>query len=153
MSESILREGKYFEEFKIGETIIAGGRTISRADLNSYISISGNDSETHMNKITCQESGHPDQVVHGGILFAIQDGLAGSLMQAATGSLYGYDRIRFTSPVYPGDTLSLAVTIKDKEEYDKKRGLVVFERKMNDQNDELCMIATSKHLVLKKPHE
>ena len=140
---------KPFEDLEVGESYDVGGRTVSTADLNSYIAMSGNIGQGHVNKLKAQEAGHPERVVHGFAVMAIQQGLALPVFQRPGGGLYGYDKIRFTHPVYVGDTINVVVTVEEKEDYDDDRGLVSFKREVYNQDGELVVFAISKHLVAK----
>lgn len=138
-----------YEELTVGDSFDVGGRTLSPADLNNYIALSANNGQGHVNKLAAQEAGHRERVVHGFVVMAIQQGLSHAVFQRPGGGLYGYDRIRFTQPVYVGDTIELTITVDEKEEYDEDRGLVSFKREVFNQDGDLVVIATSKHLVAK----
>jgi acyl dehydratase len=142
---------KYFEELEEGTTYECGGRTLSAADLNSYISLSGNTGGAHVNKVVAQEAGFDERVVHGLAIVAIQQGMALDIFKRNGGGLYGYDKIRFIQPVYVGDTLNLKVTIEELEDYDEQNGLVTFKREMFKHGaDDPAFFAISKHLAAKK---
>lgn len=145
---------KYFEELQEGDTFDCGGRTLSTADINSYISLSGNTGGAHVDREAAREAGFEERVVHGFAVVAIQQGMALDVFKRNGGGLYGYDKIRFIKPVYVGDTLRLTVTIEALEEYDERNGLVTFKREMYKVgDDDPAFFAISKHLAAKRPAE
>jgi len=60
---------------------------------------------------------------------------------------YGYERLRFTKPVFIGDTIRVKVTIKEKKDHKKPGyGLVTELVETFNQNDELVMCC--EHILL-----
>lgn len=146
-----MADPKYYEEIEEGETIDCGGRTLSTADVNDYIALSGNTGGAHINKVAAQEAGFDERVVHGFAVVAIQQGMALDTFKRNGGGLYGYDKIRFIKPLYVGDTLNLTVTVEELEDYDEQNGLITFKREMyKEGEDDPAFFAISKHLIAKK---
>lgn len=143
-------DAKYYEELQEGDSFEVGGRTISSADVNNYISLSGNTGGAHVNKDAAEAAGFDERVVHGFAVMAIQQGLALDVFKRNGGGLYGYDKIRFIKPIYVGDTIAVQVTVEEKEDYDDDNGLVTFKREVFKDDEDLALIATSKHLVAKQ---
>ena len=64
---------------------------------------------------------------------------------------YGYDRLRFTRPVFIGDTITVNVTIKAKGDHKKPAyGLVTELVEVFNQHNELVMVCEHLLLVEKK---
>jgi acyl dehydratase len=64
---------------------------------------------------------------------------------------YGYERLRFTRPVFIGDTIRVSVTIKDKQDHKKPGfGIVTELVEAFNQQDELVMVCEHLLLVNKK---
>lgn len=142
---------KYYEELDIGEEFDCGGRTLSAADINNYVALSGNTGGAHMSEEAAEEAGFDGQVVHGFAVMAIQQGLALDIFKRNGGGLYGYDKIRFIKPVYVGDTINVKVTVDDLEDYDEQNGMVTFKREVYKKgDDDPSLFAISKHLIAKK---
>jgi len=142
---------KYYEEMSVGEEFDCGGRTLSTADINNYVALSGNTGSAHMNEVAAKEAGFDGQVVHGFAAVAIQQGMALDIFKRNGGGLYGYDKIRFIKPLYVGDTLNLKVTVEDLEDYDEDNGMITFKRELYKEGDEdPSFFAISKHLIAKQ---
>src|SRR5207245_11586929 len=80
------------------------------------------------------------RIAHGTMTFAIGIGLtAGQINSVAF--TYGYDRLRFPKPVFIGDTLRTRVTVKEKQDDPKRKGLgrVVEACDVLNQRDEVAL--------------
>ncbi len=72
---------------------------------------------------------------------------------------YGIDEARFTKPVYPGMTIGVKLTVKEKVEQEKKseediaKGIVKFLVDVYDEEGETVAIATILTMVKKKNQE
>ena len=65
---------------------------------------------------------------------------------------YGYERLRFTKPVFIGDTIKTTVTIKEKKEHKKPGfGLVTEMVEVHNQLGELVMVC--EHILLANKKE
>jgi len=62
-------------------------------------------------------------------------------------AFYGVDRLRFTRPVFIGDTIHVLKKVISKELKEPGRGLVTFETSVLNQNDELVLIYSDKVLL------
>jgi len=142
---------KYYEELEVGEQFDCGSRTVSTADVNNYVALSGNTGAAHMSKTAAQEAGFDERVAHGFAIIGIQQGMALDIFKRNGGGLYGYDKTRFIKPIYVGDTINVMVTIDDLEDYDAQNGMITFKREVyKEGDDEPSLFAISKHLVAKK---
>lgn len=69
---------------------------------------------------------------------------------------YGIDELRFTKPMYPGSTMYVRFTCKEKIQQEKKeitdidKGIVKWLVEMIDENEELVGIATILTMVEKR---
>jgi acyl dehydratase len=68
------------------------------------------------------------------------------LSEVAIVAALGIDDLRWHAPVQPGDTLSVAVTVRDKEPWNEHRGKVTFGLVATNQDGET--VHTRKDLVL-----
>lgn len=142
---------KYYEEMSVGGEFDCGGRTLSAADINNYVALSGNIGSAHMNEVAAAEAGFDGQVVHGIAVIAIQQGMALDTFKRNGGGLYGYDKMRFIKPVYVGDTINVKVTVENLEDYDEDNGMITFKREVFKEGEEdPSVFAISKHLIAKQ---
>jgi len=139
---------KYFEDFTIADARTTGGRTITETDIVLHAGQSGDFFPHHMDEEWCKTQPFKKRMAHGTLIFTIAIGLTANFVNEAAMS-YGYDRLRFTKPVFINDTITVTVTIKDKKEYKKPEfGLVTELVECKNQHHELVMIC--EHLLLVK---
>jgi oxepin-CoA hydrolase/3-oxo-5,6-dehydrosuberyl-CoA semialdehyde dehydrogenase len=96
------------------------------------------------------------RVAHG---YFILSAAAGLFVNAKKGPVllnYGIDECRFTKPVYPGTTIGVRLTCKEKIEQEKKsaddiaKGIVKWLVDVYDETGETVAIATILTMVKKR---
>jgi acyl dehydratase len=141
---------KYFEEFDLNDKRHTTGRTVTETDIIIHAGQSGDFFPHHMDEEWCKTQPFKKRIAHGTLIFTIAIGLTANLVNEVS-MTYGYERLRFTKPVFIGDTLSVVVTIKDKKEHKKPGfGLVTELVEAFNQHKELVMVCEHILLVNKK---
>jgi oxepin-CoA hydrolase/3-oxo-5,6-dehydrosuberyl-CoA semialdehyde dehydrogenase len=114
---------KTFDELQIGETLLTGTRTITLDDIVRFSELSGDKFYAHMNDEEARSNGiFEGRVAHG---YFIVSAAAGLFVDPALGPVlanYGLENLRFTKPVYPGDTIQVRLTVKQKTAKDTPEG-------------------------------
>ncbi len=140
---------KHLEELEIGETLVTAKRTITEADIVNFANLSGDHFYAHMNEAAAKESLFGARVAHG---YFIISAAAGLFVDPAPGPVlanYGLENLRFTKPVYIGDTIYVKLSVKEKTpKQDKPEGVVSWAVQVFNQNEEL--VATYSILTLVK---
>jgi acyl dehydratase len=62
-------------------------------------------------------------------------------------AFYGIDKLRFTRPVFIGDTIHVVKKVIDKQQKDGDRGVVTFETNVLNQFNELVIVYYDKVLL------
>lgn len=141
---------KYFEEFELNSTRLTKGRTVTETDIVLHAGQSGDFFPHHMDEEWCKTQLFKKRIAHGTLIFTIAIGLTADFVNEMS-MTYGYERLRFTKPVFIGDTIKVTVTIKDKKEHKKPGfGLVTELVECFNQQNELVMICEHLLLVNKK---
>lgn len=140
---------KNLDELQIGDTIKAGPRTITLADIEHFAHFTGDTFYAHMDEAAA--AANPffgGRVAHGYYILSIAAGL---FVQPDPGPVlanYGLDNLRFVTPAKPGDELNVTLTCKSKnpritENYGEVRWDTVVtnqEGKVVAQYDVLTMV-------------
>ena len=125
----MLKESK----IKIGDTHSATlVKDLKRTQIVQYAGASGDYNPLHTDEIfTTQVAGYPSVFAHG----MLSMGLTGTMLTdyVGDGALKKYG-VRFTSQVWPGDTLTSTATIIDIREQDGER-VVDLQIETTNQND------------------
>jgi len=147
---------KYFEELKIGDTLITHKRTITEADIVNFANVSWDHFYAHTDHTSLEETLFEKPVAHG---YFILSAAAGLFVDAKKGPVllnYGLDECRFLKPVYAGATISVQLTCKEKIQQDKKddddipKGIVKWLVEVFDETGEHVALATILTMVRKK---
>jgi acyl dehydratase len=64
--------------------------------------------------------------------------------------LDGWERVRFTAPVFIGDTIRAERTLELCDERDADTGVLAYEVKVFNQRDEVVMLGTERLLIRRR---
>jgi len=146
---------KHFEELEIGETLITAKHTVTETDIVNFANVSGDNFYAHMDETSLDGTIFEGRVAHG---YFILSKAAGLFVDAKKGPVllnYGIESCRFTKPVYPGTTIGVKFTVKEKISQEKKdeediaKGIVKFMVDVYDESGETVAIATILTMVRK----
>lgn len=141
---------KFYEEFEEGETRVTMGRTITETDIVNHAGQTGDFFPHHMDAEWCKTQPFEQRIAHGTLIFSVAVGLTADAINEVA-MTYGYERLRFTKPVFIGDTIRVKVSIKEMKDHKKPEfGLVTEKVETFNQNDELVMVCEHILLVHKK---
>lgn len=144
---------KHFEELEIGETVVTAKHTVTEADIVNFANVSGDHFYAHVDETSLDGTIFERRVAHG---YYILSKAAGLFVEPKKGPVllnYGIEDCRFTKPVYPGTTIGVRLTVKEKiaqekrEEDDIPKGIVKYLVEVYDETDETVMIATILTMV------
>lgn len=143
---------RFFEDFAEGETLHSCGRTITETDIVNFCGISGDFIPFHSNEEVARRSMFGARIAHGALIFSISTGLWTQLeaLHDSVMAFYGVDRMRFTKPVFIGDTIALTKKVDEKQERGEDRGLVTFETTVFNQKGETVLVYTDKILIARR---
>jgi oxepin-CoA hydrolase/3-oxo-5,6-dehydrosuberyl-CoA semialdehyde dehydrogenase len=104
---------KSLADLKIGDTVVAGPRAVTLDDIEHFASFTGDTFYAHMDEEAARANPFFDgRVAHG---YLILSWAAGLFVQPDPGPVlanYGLENLRFLTPVYPGDELTVTLTCK-----------------------------------------
>jgi len=144
---------KYFEELEIGETLVTAKHTVTEADVTNFANVSGDNFYAHMDATSLEGTIFERRVAHG---YFVLSKAAGLFVDAKKGPVllnYGIDECRFTKPVYPGMTIGVRLTVKEKTAQEKRtpedvaKGIVKWLVDVYDETGETVAIATILTMV------
>jgi oxepin-CoA hydrolase/3-oxo-5,6-dehydrosuberyl-CoA semialdehyde dehydrogenase len=144
---------KSFDELNVGDTIITPSRTITLDDVAKFAELSGDKFYAHMSDEDARANGvFTGRVAHG---YFIVSAAAGLFVEPALGPVlanYGLEGLRFTKPVYPGDTIHVRLTVKRKTAKDTPvdgvpQGVVEWDVEVRDQANEAVAVYSILTLV------
>ena len=146
----MIRE-QFFEEYAIGYSRQSLGRTITEADVVLHAGQTGDFYPHHMDAEWCKTQDFGQRMAHGTLIFSVAIGMTAGAINPRAMS-YGYDRLRFTRPVFIGDTIRVTATIADKRDHPKRAdsGIVAEKIEVVNQRDETVLVCEHLYLVQRR---
>lgn len=145
----------YYEDFDTDRQFVSRGRTVTEADVVLFAGISGDFVELHTNEEYAKRSLFGRRIAHGALIFSISTGLT-TQMNLVDGTILafsGVDKLRFVQPVFIGDTIHVRKRVLERQEMGEGRGVIVFETKVINQQEETVLIYHDKLLLKRRPAE
>ncbi|AMO76832.1 phenylacetic acid degradation bifunctional protein PaaZ [Pseudomonas citronellolis] len=147
---------RYFDELKIGESLLTHRRTVTEADLVNFGCLSGDHFYMHFDELAAKDSQFGKRIAHGYFVLSAAAGLFVSPGVGPVLANYGLDTLRFINPVGIGDTIQARLTCKRKIDQGKKspkgepQGVVAWDVEVTNQLGELVASYDILTLVLKR---
>jgi oxepin-CoA hydrolase/3-oxo-5,6-dehydrosuberyl-CoA semialdehyde dehydrogenase len=157
---------KYFEELNIGDQLVTEKRMITAEDITRFADLSGDHFYAHLANTNFEGTMFEQQVAHGYFIMSAAAGLFVNSYEKNPVLLnYGIDELRFTKPVYPGNSIYIRFTCKEKTAQEMKdanpdmpfvkgqdiaKGIVKWYVEIFDDSDEITGVATILTMVQMK---
>ena len=147
---------KYFEDLKMGDSLLTHRRTVSEADIVNFGGISGDYFYMHFDEIAAKDTQFGQRIAHGYFVLSAAAGLFVSPAPGPVLANYGLDNLRFITPVAIGDTIRARLTCKRKvdrnrtDEQGRGQGVVAWDVQVTNQRDELVASYDILTLVMKR---
>lgn len=147
---------KHFEELNVGDTLITDKHVVTLEDIERFADLSGDKFYAHMDEKSLEGTPFTGRVAHG---YFILSRAAGLFVDPPKGPVllnYGLDECRFIKPVYPGATIGVRFTCKEKVDQEKRspediaKGIVKWLVDVYDETGDSVAIATILTMVKKK---
>ena len=146
----------YFEDLKIGDSLLTHRRTVGEADIVAFGGISGDYFYMHFDEVAAKESPFGKRIAHGYFVLSAAAGLFVSPAPGPVLANYGLDTLRFVKPVGIGDTIQARLTAKrkiDRQKVDATgvgQGVVAWDVEVTNQLGELVASYDILTLVAKR---
>lgn len=147
---------RYFEELRIGESLLTHRRTVSEADIVAFGGVSGDYFYMHFDAVAAAQSPFGQRIAHGYFVLSAAAGLFVSPAPGPVLANYGLDTLRFVKPVRIGDTIRARLTCKrkiDRRKTDAQgrgQGVVAWDVEVRNQDEELVASYDILTLVAKR---
>jgi oxepin-CoA hydrolase / 3-oxo-5,6-dehydrosuberyl-CoA semialdehyde dehydrogenase len=104
---------KPLADLRVGDTVIAGPRPVTLADIEHFAEFTGDTFYAHMDEEAARANPFFDgRVAHGYLIVSFAAGLFVHPDPGPVLANYGLENLRFLTPVYPGDELTVTLTCK-----------------------------------------
>ena len=149
-----LATGKYYEDLEVGNIYRhAITRTVCEADNLLFSALTYNSAWLHMDEEYCKTTAHGRRLVNSLFTLSLACGVtvADTTLGTTEGNL-GFTDVKFTHPVYIGDTLysQTEVIARRLSKSRPQSGIVEFETRSFNQDDKMVLSFRRTGLMLKK---
>jgi oxepin-CoA hydrolase/3-oxo-5,6-dehydrosuberyl-CoA semialdehyde dehydrogenase len=137
-------------ELAIGDTLKTASRTITLEDIEHFAHFTGDTFYAHMDEAAAKANPIFDgRVAHGYLILSFAAGLFVDPAPGPVLANYGLENLRFLTPLYPGDSMRVELTVKSKSVRNDEMGEVRWAVQVFNQKDELA--ATYDLLTMNAP--
>ncbi len=147
--------GLYFEEFELGAQMMTRGRTITEADIVQFAALTGDFNPMHTDVEYCKTSFMGQRVAHGMLTLSYAVGQAYQLgiLERTVLGFRGLE-MKFSVPVFIGDTIHAEITVSDKKEARRLGGgQVTLDMKIVNQDGKTVQKGSLTLLMASVPEE
>lgn len=104
-------KGITISEMKVGDSA-SFTKTVSEHDVYTYAGVSGDFNPAHVNEVEAQKSMFGKRIAHGMLSAGFISTVLGTQLPGP-GTIYMGQELRFTKPVFFGDTITATVTVAE----------------------------------------
>ncbi len=147
--------GLYFEEFVAGAEAVSPARTVTESDIYAFAGLTGDYNPIHTDAEFAKNTPFGQRIAHGLLGLSIAGGL-GYRIGFLEGTTEAFTDLewKFSKPVFIGDTIHLQIKIAETRPMKRLGGgLVTFEVRVLNQNDEVVHRGTWRLLIRGKPKD
>src|SRR5689334_12595043 len=125
-------------ELNIGDTWQTGSRTVTLADIEHFAEFTGDKFYAHMDEEAAKASPiFEGRVAHGYLILSFAAGLFVYPDPGPVLANTGLENLRFLTPLYPGDSMRVELTVRSKSLKSEDTGVVRWAVEIFNQRDEL----------------
>ena len=103
-----------YDEIQVGDTA-SFSKTISEADIYAFAGITGDFNPVHVNEEFAKKGRFKKRIAHGMLSASLISTVIGTDLPGAN-TIYLSQEVKFTAPVYIGDTLTAEAEVVEKRE-------------------------------------
>ena len=141
----------YFEDFREGMELESTGRTITESDIVMFAAFTGDWNPIHTDAEFSKNTMFGQRIAHGLLTLSVMSGLLMRLgfLEESVIAFYGIDKLRFTNPVFIGDTIKAKAKILEKQDR-RQFGVVKIEASVTKQTGDVVLNCILRVAVKKK---
>ncbi len=153
--ETLTGNGNYFEDFEVGQSFRhVRGKTVEAFENQILTHLVMNTAQGHFNEDAMKDSPWGQRLVFGLVTASIIIGLATQDVAENAIAELGLDGLRFTAPVFHGDTLYAYTEVVSKSDGDRSdAGVVVFRHHGYKQDGTKVFEGERRVLLKRRPLE
>jgi oxepin-CoA hydrolase/3-oxo-5,6-dehydrosuberyl-CoA semialdehyde dehydrogenase len=141
---------KRLSELEVGYTLKTGSRTVTLEDIEHFAEFTGDTFYAHMDEAAAKANPiFNGRVAHGYLILSFAAGLFVDPAPGPVLANYGLEGLRFLTPLYPGDSMRVELTVKSKSARNDEMGEARWAVEVLNQKDET--VASYDLLTMNQP--
>ncbi len=141
---------RYYDELSIGEKRVFTGITITETHVVNFAGVTGDHFGLHMDAEYAKTTPFKQRIAHGLLVLSCGAGLI-PLLPGRMVAFLGMDEVRFTVPVFFGDTVHPVMEVLAKRDK-APGGIVTIHETILNQDETVVISAKINILVGASPH-
>jgi acyl dehydratase len=137
----------YFDDVQPGDVWKSPARTITETDVVNFAGLSGDYTSLHVDHHYASETPFRRPIAHGLLGLSLLAGLSSRCPNMATLALVRLGEWQFLKPIYFGDTVHAVTEILEMRPRGRRRGTIVWSRRLVNQDDVTVQSGTIETLV------
>jgi 3-hydroxybutyryl-CoA dehydratase len=149
-----INQGRYFEEFEVGQKIVTPARTVTEGDIVTFAGLSGDYNQIHTDAEFGKGTPYGQRIAHGLLVLSIVSGLAmrTGLLEGTVLAFREINEWKFSKPTFIGDTVHVVLEVTETKALARLGGgLVTIKFDVKNQKDETVMKGSWSVLMALKP--
>jgi len=146
--------GLYYDDVEIDAELTTPSHVIAYDDILAFADITLDHHPLHTDEDYCKTTRFGRPIAHGLYGLALMEGLKSKIdmyVHTSIASL-GWDKVRFNTPLFPGDEVHVKVTFTKKRDSSKSgRGVVTEKVLLINQAGDVVIEAEHTTLLIKRP--
>ena len=140
---------RWYEELEVGQSETYPGVTVTESHIVNFASFSGDWNALHMDAEFAAGGPFGQRIAHGFLTVVLMNGRV-PMAPGRVSSFFGIDKLRFTGPVFIGDTVHLEMGVEAKHDRGPG-GIVTFGQTILNQRAEQVVRGQIKVLMNRSP--
>ena len=125
-------------ELAVGDTLKTASRTVTIEDIEHFAEFTGDKFYAHMDEVAAKASPiFEGRVAHGYLILSFAAGLFVDPDPGPVLANTGLENLRFLTPLYPGDSMRVELSVRSKSLKSEETGVVRWAVEIFNQRDEL----------------
>ena len=127
-------------QIKIGDQASIS-KTLTEEDVYQFAELSGDFNPIHIDGTTAAKSRFGRQICHGMLVSSLISTVLGMYLPGP-GSIYLEQTLEFTAPVYPGDTVTAIVLVKEIQ-----NNIINLDTRIVNQHNQMVVSGAAKMMI------
>ena len=129
-----MKDQLYFDDVQQGDVWKSPARTVTETDVVNFAGLTGDFTALHVDHQYASETPFRRPIAHGLLGLSMMAGLSSRCPNMATLALVNLGEWKFLKPIYFGDTVHVLTEIIEKRPHGRRRGAIVWSRRLINQD-------------------